>query len=97
MTKETRQKLFDYFAQEHDIMLMDGDYNELDALIASEIARHDAELMKMVNSISVRVLLRFGVKNPTESGMDNYIDKSYIDLYDYLRDIPLPETYKPEP
>ena len=30
-----RQKLFDYFAQEHGITLLDSDYNELDNYAAS--------------------------------------------------------------
>lgn len=39
----------------------------------------------MVQSESVRTLLRFGFKNPEKSGMDDCEDKTYIDLYNTVR------------
>ena len=37
MNKDIRQKLFNYFQQEHKIMLLDGDYNEIEHILKSEL------------------------------------------------------------
>lgn len=34
MTAEVRQKLFNYFSQEHNISLLDNDFNEIDNIVA---------------------------------------------------------------
>ena len=36
MNKDIRQKLFDYFHEEHGIMLLDGDYNEIEHILKSK-------------------------------------------------------------
>jgi len=38
MNKDIRQKLFNYFQQEHGIMLLDGDYNEMEHILKSELS-----------------------------------------------------------
>jgi len=38
MNKDIRQKLFNYFQQEHGIMLLDGDYNEIEHILKSELS-----------------------------------------------------------
>ena len=38
MNAEQKQKLFDYFQQEHDIMLLDGDFNEIENMLSSPVS-----------------------------------------------------------
>ena len=38
MNKDIQQKLFNYFQQEHGIMLLDGDYNEIEHILKSELS-----------------------------------------------------------
>ena len=37
MNAEQKQKLFDYFQQEHEVMLLDGDFNEIENMLASPV------------------------------------------------------------
>lgn len=62
-------------------------YKDLDDLINEEIECYNADLFKMIKSESVGKLLRFGVKNPTYSGMDDCNDNLYYDLYDYRAEL----------
>ena len=39
MNKGIQQKLFEYFHQEHKIMLLDGDYNEIEHILRSELCQ----------------------------------------------------------
>jgi len=38
MNKGIQQKLFNYFQQEHGIVLLDGDYNEIEHILKSELS-----------------------------------------------------------
>jgi len=38
MNKDIQQKLFNYFHQEHKIMLLDGDYNEIEHILRSKLS-----------------------------------------------------------
>jgi len=38
MNRDIQQKLFNYFQQEHKIMLLDGDYNEIEHILKSELS-----------------------------------------------------------
>lgn len=38
-------------------------------------------LHKLIKSDSVYTLLRYGVKSPSKSGMDDFDDNDYYDLY----------------
>ena len=37
MTSEQKQKLFNYFLQEHKVMLLDGDFNEIENMLTHQI------------------------------------------------------------
>jgi hypothetical protein len=63
-------------------------YAALDSVITSEITSEITnynELKEMIKSESVGRLLRYGVKRPSTSGMDDCDDKGYYDLYEYRK------------
>ena len=48
MTSEQKQKLFNYFQQEHEILLLDGDFNEIENILGIEQLRTTIEEYKAI-------------------------------------------------
>lgn len=49
---------------------------------AQEVAEANKEINELLKSDSVATLLRFGIKSPSKSGMDDCEDSCYYDLYE---------------
>ena len=49
-------------------------------------------LIELLKSDSVNTLLRYGVKSPSKSGMDNFNDDGYYDLYNISCRLRQPKT-----
>jgi len=66
-------------------------FNETN-LTPLEMKERIEELEKMIKSDSVYTILRFGVKSPSRSGMDNCEDSEYWDLYNTSIELRKPVT-----
>jgi len=55
MNKGIQQKLFNYFQQEHGIVLLDGDYNEIEHILKSKPSSvlTDEEIQKAANEYAI--------------------------------------------
>ena len=62
-------------------------FKDLDSIIQDAINEDKKDLHKMIMSESVGILLRYGVKSPSLSGMDDCNDNLYYDLYDYRNEL----------
>lgn len=47
------------------------------------------ELLEILKTDTVYTALRFAYKSPMKSGVDNYEDKGYIDLYNLIVELRL--------
>ena len=86
MIKKTEEFIDKYIVGEDDWLLKHKDViaKLLDEYEAEQCAMHGfsiSSLTEILKSDSVHRLLRYGVKSPSSSGMDDCDDDSYYDLY----------------
>jgi len=73
----------DYLVEELELVSKE-DLHELYTITRKKNLELQEELdlyIKLIKSDSVRILLRYGVKNPDRSGINECEDSDYFDLY----------------